>query len=129
MALTFANGTPDSYLDGPRADLWVEFKAFAAMPRSGIVCCAPVPDVKKQPKGHLTPLQSTWLGRRWAHGANAVVVAGLPNKRAVLMTSPSQWLIGVPVEEAITIDEVAKWICEFCGECSSRQSRSCSTRS
>jgi hypothetical protein len=109
-----SNGTPDKYLDGVHRDLWMELKQFDSMPRSGVVCCAPVPDKKKQPKGHLSHLQLRWLKRRHANGGNAIVVAGLPNGKAVLMVEPEAWECGVPVEHAETIEEIATWITKFC---------------
>jgi len=117
------NGLPDRYYDGLKADLWVEWKQFDHMPRGELVSCAPKLGVKKQPKGHLTQLQEMWLSRRNFVGNNAVVIAGLPNKTAVIMTRPNEWLGGVPIAEAKTIEEIAAWICAFCGDACNQQSR------
>jgi hypothetical protein len=109
-----SNGTPDKYLDGSKRDLWVELKQFDSMPRNKIVCCAPVPGVKKQPRGHLTHLQRAWLGRRYTNGGNAIVVAALPNGRAVLQVEPMAWDNGTHAADAMTPEEIAQWITRFC---------------
>jgi hypothetical protein len=117
-----SNGTPDTYIDGPRSDLWIEWKELDHMPRDGIVRVAPKPRVKKQPRGHLTHLQLAWLKRRFNNAqrqgysfqTNAAVVAFLPNKRALLMVTPEEWEYGAPVAGAITNEELAEWITNFC---------------
>lgn len=109
-----SNGTPDKYLDGWKSDLWIEFKQLGALPRNGTVCVAPVPNVKKQPRGHLTPLQRQWLGRRHANGGNAVVIVGLPNGCVVWLATPREWDEGVSIARADSIEEVVRWITKFC---------------
>lgn len=110
------NGIPDHYYDGPRSDLWVEYKALDKAPKGGIVCVTPLEGVKKQPKGRLTPMQLRWLERRARYGGNAFVVLSWPGGNAVVLPS-TQWQRAVDITGVGTasISEVAAWICEFCG--------------
>lgn len=115
------NGTPDHYYDGSKQDLWVEYKVLERMPRDGIVRIAPLPGVKKQPRGRLSPQQRRWLLRRWERGRNAIVVVGLPNRTGVIIEgcniddeNPAS------IDEAISIKEIACWITDFCGASGSR---------
>lgn len=57
------NGTPDRYLDGPVADLWVEFKFLPRTPKV------------LRPYELLSAQQLAWLKRRGSRG-NAIVVIG-----------------------------------------------------
>ncbi len=101
-------GTPDDYFDGPKTDLFVEFKMLRGIPRTGII----VPE--------LSELQRQWLRRRYGRGGSRVaVVVGLPTKTAALLLHPDEWDDGVVVSKAVPLKEVAAWICECCGESSS----------
>jgi hypothetical protein len=102
-ASTTTNGTPDRYFDGPLRDLWVEFKQLKAMPKNGVA------------RGAYTPLQIAWMRRRWDNGGNVVGMVGLPNRRVCLQLLPSEWDGGMPVDEAVSIEEAAAWIADFCG--------------
>lgn len=113
--LTF-NGTLDRYYDGTKADYWVEYKAWPSMPRDGTVCVKPTPDMPKSRPGHLSAAQLRWLTRRWKTGKNAAVVVVLPNRTALILTQPKQWVEPVPITGAVSIDEVAQWITACCGE-------------
>lgn len=99
------NGTPDYYYDGPDSDLWIEYKQVNSIPRDGIV----VPP--------LTQLQCKWLERRYRNGGNARVVVGLPDRRVLRFDDPAQWETGFHVADVLnhSYDEIAKWICDFCG--------------
>lgn len=96
------NGIPDYYYDGPKRDLWIEYKQLKAMPRDGNVRLHKL----------ATPLQLAWLARRGANGANAYAIVGVPNKRALVFRDYDAEL---PVEHAKPYKEVAAWICAFCG--------------
>ena len=101
-------GTPDQYYDGPISDLWVEYKQLQSMPRSGVVDAALL----------LTPRQLRWVQRRSKHGQNAIICVGLPNTRALLFTERFDGgglMLNQAVRNALSYDEIAKWICEFCG--------------
>lgn len=112
------NGIPDRYYDGPARDLWAEFKMARAIPRSGIVL------------GDLTEIQKRWLERRYynslAHTPNAIVVVGLPNRTAVIQTTPTEWREGSPITQAISLKEVSLWIADFCSQCSASSAPSSS---
>lgn len=100
------NGTPDRYFDGPKADLWVEFKMLKSMPRDRVV------------KGNFSALQLQWMERRYKnlpHAPNVVGIVGLPNRTAVLQLSPTEWRNGSPVETARTLREIATWVQNFTG--------------
>lgn len=102
------NGVPDYYYDGPKSDLWIEYKQLKAMPRNGVVNALAL----------VTPLQSRWLHRRSRNGQNAAICVGLPNKRAVLFTEAfdgTGLVTHAPATDARTYNEVAAWICDFCG--------------
>lgn len=111
MGAMTQNGTPDYYYDGPRRDLWIEYKQIDHIPRDKVVVPA------------LTELQKRWLERRWKHGKNAKVVVGLPDKRALRFEYPAQYR-GISLNgvggRSYSYDEVARWILDFCG-CSSDQ--------
>lgn len=97
------NGTPDDYYDGPKSDLWAEYKMLKSMPRSGIAI------------GAYSPQQIRWMTRRWRHGRNVIGLVGLPNKMVCLQHTPKEWIYGTTVTSAITIKETAKWLIDFCG--------------
>lgn len=103
-SLTY-NGTPDCYYDGPKSDLWVEYKRVDHLPRDGIL----IPEC--------TDLQKRWLARRWQNGKNAKVIVGLPTRHALKFEYPAQWEAGMRLVDArnLSYDEIAKWICDFCG--------------
>lgn len=111
-----SSGIPDYYYDGARCDLWVEYKALEAMPRSGRV--GGVDDKKR---GCYSTLQYHWMERRWRHSQtllpapNVIGVVGLPNRTAVIQTTPAEWREGSPVTLAIPIREVAQWVLSFTG--------------
>lgn len=113
-ATATTNGTPDRYYDGLHGDLWVEYKMLATMPRNGVVV------------GKFTPLQLAWMERRYRnstnlpHGPNVIGVVGLPNRKAVIQRSLTEWREGSRIETAVTIREVSEWIQNRCGASSAR---------
>ncbi len=96
----YRGGTPDMWYSGPTADLWVEWKAQASMPRKGS---------KLVPK--LSELQKVWLRDRYKEGRNVAVAVGIP-QGVVIFRKPSEWQTGVQVTTGMirTKIEVAKWI-------------------
>jgi hypothetical protein len=111
------NGTPDQYYDGPGADLWAEYKQLTAMPRSGLVGF-----VNDKKQGCYSTLQYHWMLRRYTnslnlpHGrANQIGIVGLPNRTAVIQTTPTEWREGSSVTNAIPLREVTNWVIDFCG--------------
>lgn len=111
-----SNGIPDYYYDGPQGDLWVEYKALTAMPRSGLVGGV---DPKKV--GCYSPLQYQWMERRWKNSQyllpvpNVVGIVGLPNRMVVVQTTPTEWRERSPITQAISIPEVTAWLKKFTG--------------
>jgi len=112
QSLTYASqscvGTPDRYYDPEGGnDLWAEYKQLKAMPRSRIVI------------GEYSPMQIRWMTRRYnnslAHGRpNIVGIVGLPNRKACIQQTPTEWREGSPVETAMDLEDIAAWITAFC---------------
>lgn len=112
--LTF-NGTLDKYFDGPKADMWCELKVWPTeAPRSGMINVGPHDNVKKQPRGCLSPPQLRWALRRWQHGKNAVVIVAV-GRKALILDHPDQWTSDVPISGCISFEEAAAWIADYCG--------------
>lgn len=113
-ATTTHGGIVDRYYDGPRRDLWVEFKARKSMPRDGLIG-----GVSNKGDGKYRTLQFEWMCRRWRNCLNAgqvpnvIGVIGLPNNRAVIQIDPGEWEHGSPADEAVPISEVSAWIRSF----------------
>lgn len=105
-----SNGTPDRYFDGPKGDLWVEFKYIDAWPRSAVVG-----GVHASKRGCYSPLQYSWMKRRWDHGRNVLGVIGLPDGTAVVQDNPDDWLEGSTMFAKRPIQEVADCILDFTG--------------
>lgn len=108
MANPYRGGTPDNYYDGPKSDLWIEYKYVTKFPR--------VLDLlKPTTKPHLTPLQQLWLDRRYDNGGNAAVIIG--SREGGLILINKGWNTLICREEAFqelkTKKEVAAWITGF----------------
>lgn len=67
----FAGGQPDCWYSGPRADLWVEYKFAARLPKAGV-------------KPELSELQLQWLHDRHKEGRNVAVIVGCKDGGVVL---------------------------------------------
>lgn len=109
------NGLPDRYYDPAGGnDLWVEYKMRDAMPRDGMVG-----GIDNKKRGYYSTLQYEWMVRRYnnslAHGRpNVVGIIGLPNRTAVIQTTPTEWREGSSITLAIPLKEVSLWIADFC---------------
>lgn len=113
MANPYAGGLPDVYYDGPRSDLWVEYKFIEKLPAKGLHLL----DLKTKPC--VSQLQYDWLTRRYDNGGNAVVILGWgpPRKKvgAIIGVAdlndwhPKEWYEG----EACTQEELAEWIYQY----------------
>lgn len=101
------NGVPDQYYDGPKSDLWIEYKQLKSMPRNGIVI------------GAYSALQLRWMERRYRHSRarqpNVIGVVGLPDRTAVVQFTPAQWREGAAIGNALSIKEISLWIRDYCG--------------
>lgn len=109
-----SNGIPDRYYDASKRDLWVEYKMWDAVPRN-----QRVGGVAAGKRGYYSPLQYAWMERRYRnslpHGRpNVVGIIGLPNRLAVIQTTPAEWREGSPVSLAVPLESVSAWIIEFC---------------
>jgi hypothetical protein len=109
------NGKPDQYYDGPKADLWAEYKQLESMPRDGIVG-----RVNAKKRGCYSPLQFAWMSRRYNNcisagvRTNSIGIVGLPDRRVVLQTTPTEWEEGTSIATAISRKELIDWIAAFC---------------
>lgn len=105
------NGTPDTYFDGPKGDLWVEWKQISAWPRDGLVG-----GVNDKKRGCYSTLQYRWMERRWKAGKNVLGVIGLPDKRVVIQAYPSAWKNKSPIEDAVPRQDLIDIIVnDYCG--------------
>lgn len=68
MHNAYRGGTPDVWYSGDRADMWVEYKWLATLPKG-----APV-----RVYSQLSHLQMLWLAMRLNEGRNVCVVLGSP---------------------------------------------------
>jgi hypothetical protein len=98
MSNPYRGGTPDRWYDGPKNDLWVEFKWFASLPPRIIP--------------NLSPLQKAWLERAHRNGRNVAVILGSPD--GCYIYTNMAWLQVIPRETykalSITKRNVAEWI-------------------
>lgn len=110
-----SNGLPDRYYDPVGGvDLWVEYKVRDTVPRNGLVG-----GIDNKKRGYYSTLQYEWMVRRYnnslAHGRpNVVGIVGLPNRTAVIQTTPTEWREGSPITLAIPLKEVSLWIAAYC---------------
>ena len=103
------NGTPDRLYDGPNGMLWIEYKKLDSMPRDG-----QVGGVDEKKPGCYRPNQFAWMKRRWDYGRNVWGVIFLPNKSAVIQTTPTEWADKSTVFAAVDRRELAARIRSFC---------------
>lgn len=100
MHNVYRGGTFDVWYSGSKADLWIEYKWIARVPKRGRVVPA------------MSPLQLQWGKGRNAEGRNVLVVVGCP-VGAVIMR-PNQWEEGVTAMEfkriLVTKSALAAWI-------------------
>lgn len=97
---TYRGGTPDFYYEGPRSQLWVEYKHFGSYPRNWSV-------ITDERRG-LTRLQQNWLRRAHRNGHRTAVIAKHPRGYALFIGD--DWEDGVPDKSNCTTLEIAKWI-------------------
>lgn len=76
LSLPYTAGVADSWYDGNRGDLWVEWKHYNPLPRTIDLLAG------KNPK--LTRLQYDWLKRRHANGRNVAVIVASPQGGIVM---------------------------------------------
>lgn len=112
-------GTPDQYYDGLLRDLWVEYKQLDAMPRSKMVGGITPMNIRKT--GMYTTRQFQWMCRRFKAGGNVLGIIGLPDRTAVIQHTPEEWEFGSSITAAVSIEEVAKQIIDYCNGGSNAQ--------
>lgn len=79
MAKTFSQGTPDTYYEGPKGALWVEWKFLRNIPVRKV-------DISKL----LSPGQLKWLQRSHDHGVRTAVIVGHKDG-GIYLSNPSIW--------------------------------------
>ena len=95
IASQFANGVPDSWYSGRKADLWVEWKYVHNLPKRIV-----------HPK--LSELQRAWLDARYKEGRNVAAIVGSP-QGAIIFTD-LKWNQGLPPNDPLSKHDVATWI-------------------
>lgn len=75
----YNGGIADCWYDGPRADLWIEYK-FVVLPKRDDTLV----------RIELSELQMQWLRERKFNGRNVVVVVGC-KEGGVWLTHPRKW--------------------------------------
>ena len=76
----FAGGVTDFFIEGARADAWVEVKYIKALPKRDTT----IIDLMN-PSTYLSILQQAWLRRRYTKRQDAYVLVGCP-EGAILFT-------------------------------------------
>jgi hypothetical protein len=101
----FAGGQPDCWYSGPKADLWVEYKFVARLPKAGV-------------KAELSDLQIQWLHDRHKEGRNVAVIIGC--KEGGVTLRDLAWANVIPVldfnQNIKTRHDLARWIQAETGE-------------
>lgn len=91
---SFAGGVPDSYYEGMKQDLWVEYKWVNLPKRDSTIIDLSNPDK------YLSKLQQLWLVRRHELGRNdAIVIAG--HSEGVTIFKNLEWKTPLTKQEFI----------------------------
>jgi len=101
----FAGGIADCYYSGMKADLWVEYKFAARVPKTGLTA-------------DLSELQKVWLHDRHKEGRNIAVIVGTKDGGIVLRNLA--WENTIPLDYITTHLQnrqgLARWIQSEIGE-------------
>lgn len=97
----YRGGMPDFYYEGNKGILWVEYKYWVSLPRSGII--ESVYDL-------VTPRQWLWLTRANTNGVNVAVILGYKKGGRVFRIGESPLLCGQFKEDLISKADLALWI-------------------
>ena len=89
MANPYRGGTFDHWYDGPKADLWIEWKFIEVPKRPGTIIDLVTPRGKKM-ESPLSALQQDWGRRRYFNGRDVWVVVGCKDG-GVIFTNPLEW--------------------------------------
>lgn len=122
MTGTFGNnGTPDYYYDGPKSDLWLEWKFGLLLKNGAFGGCV---------KFKMTTLQWIWCTRRYTNGLNCFIAIGVNGGGGMVIephyvacidadsTDSQKTFVADPRKFGTwykTTAEVAAWISDFCG--------------
>jgi hypothetical protein len=101
----YRGGTPDVWYSGRKADLWIEWKWRAGLPKKGRVVPA------------LSALQQKWLRDRFAQGRTVWTVMGTRSGN-IRFVNPAEWEEGLTLEECrrrlmsnqLTADYIVLWV-------------------
>jgi len=102
MANPWTGGCADSWYDGNKADIWVEWKWRAVLPKR--------PNTIIIPKWS-SALQPDWLRDRYKNGRRVFVIVGSPTGGHIFF-DPKGWELGVATKlwANLSRDYVAQWI-------------------
>ncbi len=93
----YTGGIADCWYDGPRGDLWVEYKFIEVPKRDGTII-----DLIGGRIPMLSKLQQTWLHGRFQNGRNVAVIVGC--KEGGVWFSSGNWIT------AHTAGEFRQWL-------------------
>jgi hypothetical protein len=101
----YAGGVPDCWYSGPAANIWVEYKWIAKLPKRDTTLIKP----------NLSAQQLAWLIKMSGHSISCACIIGSP-AGGFLLTEKEQWINGIEKHTIISNKEVSKWLTEFCME-------------
>lgn len=110
MGGTYTNGIADVYYDGPKSDLWVEYKFIERMPKK-------LDLLKPTTKPTLSALQDHFLKRREDNGHLAWVIVGC-QEGGIILGKSIAWRAVVPTQQVQLFNRraLADLICQaVCG--------------
>lgn len=98
----YRGGTADLWYSANKADLWVEYKWLAKLPKTREI------SLVSGATPMLSPLQQKWLNDRYAENRNVAVIVGTPEGAVILLNK--QWMQTVRLDTLLTKRAVANWI-------------------
>ena len=105
----YSSGTADCWYSGKAADLWVEYKYLAELPKRDSTLLVP----------GLSEQQQDWCRNRFNEGRNVVVVLGT-KLGAVIFRHPDEWANGLSTavcrSRLVTRQALAAQIAQHCLE-------------
>ncbi len=105
MGALYSNGTPDRYYEGPKSDLWAEYKYERGLAKKTFI-----------PKDLCTPLQARWLERAARNGRPAYLVVASGMGACVIEPLGPYWEKRIALSICkMTKADVVNWIHSITG--------------
>ena len=89
MANPYRGGTADHWYDGPKGDMWIEWK-FLVLPKRDDTIIDLITLRGKRQDSPLSMLQQHWLAGRFRNKRKVWVIVGC-KEGGVIMRSPTEW--------------------------------------